>query len=177
MGSTTQGGSRVTVTPEVMAKYEAVIGLEVHAQLQTLTKPFCGCSTSWLSSQLQYLSGVPGIAGRVSGPEPQGARVAFRASLALGCHVQAHSIFARKNYSYPDLPKGYQISQYELPLALGGLAGRRARGATKRIGITRLHMEDDAAKSLHEGFAGFRQLELYRLQPLRHAAGRNRFRA
>ena len=142
------------VTPEVMAKYEAVIGLEVHAQLKTLTKAFCGCSTRFgdapNSNTCPVCLGLPGALPVLN---RKARELAIRAALALHCDVQERSIFARKNYFYPDLPKGYQISQYELPLAIKGWLEVQAGGAAKRIGITRVHMEEDAAKNLHEGFA------------------------
>jgi aspartyl-tRNA(Asn)/glutamyl-tRNA(Gln) amidotransferase subunit B len=142
------------VTPEVMAKYEAVIGLEVHAQLKTLTKVFCGCSTRFgdppNSNTCPVCLGLPGALPVLN---RKARELAIRAALALHCEVQERSIFARKNYFYPDLPKGYQISQYELPLATKGWLEVEAEGAAKRVGITRVHMEEDAAKNLHEGFA------------------------
>jgi aspartyl-tRNA(Asn)/glutamyl-tRNA(Gln) amidotransferase subunit B len=142
------------VTPEVMAKYEAVIGLEVHAQLKTLTKAFCGCSTRFgdppNSNTCPVCLGLPGALPVLN---RKARELAIRAALALHCEVQERSIFARKNYFYPDLPKGYQISQYELPLAIKGWLEVAAEGAAKRVGITRVHMEEDAAKNLHEGFA------------------------
>lgn len=154
MGSTTQGESRVTVTPEILAKYEAVIGLEVHAQLKTRTKAFCGCSTRFGDSPNSNTCPVClGLPGALPVLNRKARELAIRAALALHCDVQERSIFARKNYFYPDLPKGYQISQYELPLATKGWLEVEDGGATKRIGITRVHMEEDAAKNLHEGFA------------------------
>ena len=141
------------IAPEVMARYEAVIGLEVHAQLETLTKAFCGCSTRFgdapNSNTCPVCLGLPGALPVLN---KHALELALRASLALHCKIQERSRFARKNYFYPDLPKGYQISMYELPLATGGWLEIEAEGAKKRIGITRLHMEDDAGKSLHEGF-------------------------
>lgn len=140
--------------PEIMAKYEAVIGLEVHAQLKTLTKAFCGCSTRFgdapNSDTCPVCLGLPGALPVLN---RKARELGIRAALALHCDVQERSIFARKNYFYPDLPKGYQISQYELPLAIKGWLEVAVDGATKRIGITRVHMEEDAAKNLHEGFA------------------------
>jgi aspartyl-tRNA(Asn)/glutamyl-tRNA(Gln) amidotransferase subunit B len=141
------------ISPEVMARYEAVIGLEVHAQLETLTKAFCACSTNFgdapNSNTCPVCLGLPGALPVLN---KKALELALRASLAINCKVQQRSRFARKNYFYPDLPKGYQISMYELPLATEGWLDIEVEGATKRIGITRLHMEDDAGKSLHEGF-------------------------
>jgi aspartyl-tRNA(Asn)/glutamyl-tRNA(Gln) amidotransferase subunit B len=151
MSRTTQESSHVA--QDVMARYEAVIGLEVHAQLETLTKAFCGCSTRFgdapNSNTCPVCLGLPGALPVLNG---KALELAMRASEALKCEIQPRSRFARKNYFYPDLPKGYQISMYELPLATGGELSIELEGATKRIGITRLHMEEDAAKNLHEGF-------------------------
>src|SRR5579863_10101881 len=148
----TQEANRVT--PEIMAKYEAVIGLEVHAQLKTRTKAFCGCSTRFGDPPNTNVCPVClGLPGALPVLNRHALELAIRAALALHCDVQERSIFARKNYFYPDLPKGYQISQYELPLAIKGWLEVEAGGATKRVGITRVHMEEDAAKNLHEGFA------------------------
>ncbi len=135
------------------SRYEAVIGLEIHAQLHTRTKIFCGCSTAFgappNSQVCPVCLGLPGalpVLNRVA------VDYAITAAVALGCDVQPHSVFARKNYFYPDLPKGYQISQYERPLALGGGVDVVVGGKTTRVRLTRLHMEEDAGKSLHEGF-------------------------
>jgi len=141
------------VAPEVMARYEAVIGLEVHAQLATLTKAFCGCSTKFGAAPNSNTCPVClGLPGALPVLNKKALELALRASLAIRCTIQERSRFARKNYFYPDLPKGYQISMYELPLATGGVLEIEVEGEKKRIGITRLHMEDDAGKSLHEGF-------------------------
>jgi len=142
------------VSPEVMAKYEAVIGLEVHVQLLTNTKIFCGCSTRFGDPPNTNVCPVClGLPGTLPVLNKRAVEMAMRASLALNCTVHEHSRFARKNYFYPDLPKGYQISQYELPLATNGWIEIGIGGEKKRIGITRLHLEEDAAKNLHEGFA------------------------
>ena len=143
-----------SMSPEMLAKYEPVIGLEVHVQLLTNTKIFCGCSTRFgdppNANTCPVCLGLPGTLPVLN---KRVIEMASRASLALNCTVHEHSRFARKNYFYPDLPKGYQISQYELPLATGGWVEVEVDGARKRIGITRLHVEEDAAKNLHEGFA------------------------
>jgi aspartyl-tRNA(Asn)/glutamyl-tRNA(Gln) amidotransferase subunit B len=142
------------IAPEVLAKYEPVIGLEVHVQLLTNSKIFCACSTRFgdapNSNTCPICLGLPGTLPVLN---KRVVEMATRASLALNCTVHEHSRFARKNYFYPDLPKGYQISQYELPLATGGWIEVEHDGAKKRIGITRLHLEEDAAKNLHEGFS------------------------
>jgi len=133
--------------------WEAVIGLEVHAQLQTRTKIFCGCSTQFGAPPNSQVCPVClGLPGALPVLNRQAVDFAIKAALACGCAVQSRSVFARKNYFYPDLPKGYQISQYELPLALGGGLEITVDGQTKHVGLTRIHMEEDAGKSLHEGF-------------------------
>jgi aspartyl-tRNA(Asn)/glutamyl-tRNA(Gln) amidotransferase subunit B len=143
-----------SLAPEVPAKYEPVIGLEVHVQLLTRTKIFCGCSTRFGDPPNTNVCPVClGLPGTLPVLNKRAVEMAMRASLALNCTVHDHSRFARKNYFYPDLPKGYQISQYELPLATGGWLEIEAGGGKKRIGITRLHLEEDAAKNLHEGFS------------------------
>jgi len=142
------------VAPEVAAAYEPVIGLEVHVQLKTATKIFCGCSTRFgdppNSNTCPVCLGLPGSLPVLN---KRALELAIRASLALNLRIQQKSRFARKNYFYPDLPKGYQISMYELPLATHGFLEILHDGAAKKIGITRLHLEEDAAKNLHEGFA------------------------
>jgi aspartyl-tRNA(Asn)/glutamyl-tRNA(Gln) amidotransferase subunit B len=143
-----------SVAPEILARYEAVIGLEVHVQLLTNTKIFCACSTRFgdppNTNTCPICLGLPGTLPVLN---KRAVEMAMRASLAIHCAVHEHSRFARKNYFYPDLPKGYQISQYELPLATGGWIEFDLKDAKKRVGITRLHLEEDAAKNLHEGFA------------------------
>jgi len=134
--------------------FEAVIGLEVHAQLLTDTKIFCGCPTSFGAAPNTHVCPVClGLPGALPVLNRRAVELGTRAALALGCRINEHSIFARKNYFYPDLPKGYQISQYDQPLASHGRVTVTSGGATRDIGITRVHLEEDAGKSLHEGFA------------------------
>src|ERR1700675_2079741 len=139
------------IAPDVLAKYETVIGLEVHVQLLTNTKIFCACANRFGDAPNSNV--CPGLPGTLPILNKRAVELAMRASLALNCTVHERSRFARKNYFYPDLPKGYQISQYELPLATNGWIEIDHDGAKKRIGITRLHLEEDAAKNLHEGFS------------------------
>lgn len=149
------------IAPDVLARYEAVIGLEVHVQLKTATKVFCACRATFGDPPNTNVCPVClGLPGALPVLNKGAVEKAIRAALALHCTIHETSRFARKNYFYPDLPKGYQISMYELPLATGGWieiecddsTSSSRGGSAKRIGITRLHMEDDAAKALHEGF-------------------------
>jgi aspartyl-tRNA(Asn)/glutamyl-tRNA(Gln) amidotransferase subunit B len=145
-----------------MTDYEPVIGLEVHAQLLTKTKLFCGCSTNFGAAPNTNVCpvclGLPG-----SLPVLNGAAVALavRTALAVGCSIEEKSIFARKNYFYPDLPKGYQISQYEEPFSQHGSLDIEVDGVKKRVGITRVHMEEDAGKNVH-GMGGDSLVDLNR---------------
>ncbi len=139
--------------PEIIAKYEPVIGLEVHAQLSTNTKIFCGCPTSFGADPNTNVCPVClGLPGALPVLSRQSVEMAIKAGLALNCTVNPMSRFARKNYFYPDLPKGYQISQYDQPVSEHGWLDIQVDGAVKRIGVTRVHMEDDAGKSIHDGF-------------------------
>ncbi|MCC5870486.1 MAG: Asp-tRNA(Asn)/Glu-tRNA(Gln) amidotransferase subunit GatB [Gammaproteobacteria bacterium] len=144
--------------------WETVIGLEIHTQLATRSKIFSGSATTYGAAPNTQASlidlGYPGVLPVLNA---EVVRMAIRFGLATGCTIAPRSIFARKNYFYPDLPKGYQISQYELPIVHGGhLDIELADGARKRIGITRAHLEEDAGKSLHEDYHGMTGVDLNR---------------
>ena len=146
------------------AGWEAVIGLEIHCQLQTKSKIFSGAATAYgaaPNTQADAVTlGMPGVLPVLNG---DALRMAVKFGLSVGAQIAERCVFARKHYFYPDLPKGYQISQYELPIVSGGHMDIELEGGvTKRIGITRAHLEEDAGKSLHEGFIGQTGIDLNR---------------
>jgi aspartyl-tRNA(Asn)/glutamyl-tRNA(Gln) amidotransferase subunit B len=152
-------------TATIRDGFELVVGLEVHVQLKTASKLFCGASTTFGDPPNQntdpYTLGLPGVLPVLNA---EAVTLATRAALSLECVVHPVSVFARKHYFYPDLPKGYQISQFDRPLATGGRlrAGSETDGAPIWIGITRVHMEEDAGKSVHDRFPGWSAIDLNR---------------
>ena len=145
--------------------YEMVVGLEVHLQLDTRTKAFCNCSTAFGDEPNTNTCPVClALPGTLPVLNRRAVELAARAALALGCTVHETSVFARKNYFYPDLPKGYQISQFDRPLATGGSVqiGENDVGEPITVGVTRVHMEEDAGKSLHDRFPGETAIDLNR---------------
>ena len=150
------------MTPE---RFEMVVGLEVHVQLKTRTKAFCGCSTDFgAPPNVNTCPVCLALPGALPVLNEHAVELATRAALGLGCTVNPVSVFARKNYFYPDLPKGYQISQFDQPLATGGfvIIGKSEKGTDVQIGITRLHMEEDAGKSIHDRYPGATAIDLNR---------------
>ena len=136
----------------MISNYEPVIGIEVHAQLKTQTKLFCGASTQFGGTPNAHVSPVClGLPGALPVLNTQAVEYAIMAGLALDCQIKDTSVFSRKNYFYPDLPKGYQISQFDLPICEHGKLEIEVNGGTKTIGITRIHMEEDAGKLVHAG--------------------------
>ncbi|KJU84153.1 glutamyl-tRNA(Gln) and/or aspartyl-tRNA(Asn) amidotransferase subunit B, partial [Candidatus Magnetobacterium bavaricum] len=137
---------------DTAAGYEVVIGLEIHAQMSTATKMFCGCTTQFGGQPNTHTCpvciGMPGVLPVIN---KRALEFTIRAGLAINSEISRYSRFARKNYFYPDLPKGYQVSQYELPICVGGCVVITTEDGEKTIGITRIHMEEDAGKNIHEG--------------------------
>jgi len=152
-----------SVDAEVLARFEPVIGLEVHAQLLTRAKIFCGCSTAFgappNANTCPVCLGMPGVLPVLN---RQVVTFAIRLGLATGCTIAPRSRWARKNYFYPDLPKGYQISMYELPIATAGHVDIVVDGTPKRIGLTRIHMEEDAGKNIHDAHGDASLVDLNR---------------
>ena len=151
--------------PAVTKEYEMVVGLEVHVQLKTATKAFCRCSADF--GALPNVNVCPvclALPGALPVLNERAVELAVRAATALGCSVHSVSIFARKNYFYPDLPKGYQISQFDKPLATGGSVriGTAADGEPIAVGVTRVHMEEDAGKSIHDRYPSATAIDLNR---------------
>ena len=145
-------------------RYETVIGMEVHVELQTASKMFCRCAADHFQVEANVhicpvCTSQPGALPVIN---ERAMQLTAMTGLALNCQVEHHNVFARKNYVYPDLPKGYQISQYELPIVEHGHLDIEVDGQVKRIGITRAHMEEDAGKSLHENFTGVTGIDLNR---------------
>ena len=144
-------------------RYEMVVGLEVHVQLKTKSKAFCGCSADFGASPNANTCPIClALPGALPVLNEKAVELASRAAVALGCTLHAVSVFARKNYFYPDLPKGYQISQFDQPLATNGKLEIETPEGTKDIGITRVHMEEDAGKSLHDRYPGETAIDLNR---------------
>ncbi len=143
--------------------YEMVVGLEVHVQLKTRSKAFCGCSTSFGDAPNTNTCPIClALPGALPVLNERAVELAARAALALGCTLHPVSVFARKNYFYPDLPKGYQISQFDQPLATDGCVKIDVGEGEKSIGVTRVHMEEDAGRSLHDRYAGVTAIDLNR---------------
>src|SRR5258707_2923618 len=136
----------------VAAEYEAVIGLEVHAHLKTRTKMFCRCELEYGAGENTRTCPVClAHPGALPVPNARAIEYTIKLGLALGCEISSHAIFARKNYFYPDLPKGYQISQYESPLCGPGVFVIPTADGEEAVGIVRAHLEEDAAKTVHAG--------------------------
>src|SRR5262245_10174111 len=144
-----------------MSKWEVVIGLETHAQLSTSSKMFSGAATAFGAAPNTQASAVDiALPGVLPVANRAAVEKAVRFGLAVGAQINRRSIFARKNYFYPDLPKGYQISQYESPVVQGGSVSIFVDGQEKAVRLTRAHLEEDAGKSLHEGMHDFTGIDL-----------------
>ena len=144
-------------------QYEAVIGLEIHAQLLTHTKIFCGCAATFGSEpNTQTCPVCIGMPGVLPVMNAKAIEYVLRTGIAMNCEISSYSRFARKNYFYPDLPKGYQISQYELPLCGPGYIDISSNTGKRRIGLTRIHLEEDAGKNIHEGAGNNSYVDLNR---------------
>src|SRR5690606_4394251 len=152
-------------SPDFLSKYEMVVGLEVHVQLSTRTKAFCACSADFGAAPNTNTCPVClALPGALPVLNEKAVELATCAALALRCTVHEVSVFARKNYFYPDLPKGYQISQFDKPLATDGhlRIGTTEGGAPLQVGITRVHMEEDAGKSIHDRYPAATAIDLNR---------------
>src|SRR4030067_1290653 len=144
-------------------QYETVIGLEIHAQLMTDSKMFCGCSVKFgAGPNTQTCPVCIGMPGVLPVMNKKAIEYVIKTGLAVNCNIAPYSRFARKNYFYPDLPKGYQISQYELPICEKGFVDITVNGEVKRIGLTRIHLEEDAGKNIHEGTGDYSFVDLNR---------------
>ena len=145
------------------AKYEMVVGLEVHVQLRTKTKAFCNCSTAFgAPPNVNTCPVCLALPGALPVLNYTVVELATRAALALRCEVHERSVFARKNYFYPDLPKGYQISQFDRPVTADGALALRFTGLDKTVRITRAHLEEDAGKNLHDEDGPYSLVDLNR---------------
>ena len=154
-----------SATTALTERYEMVVGLEVHVQLKTRTKAFCNCSTAFgAPPNTQTCPVCLALPGSLPVLNVRAVELATRAAIALGCTIHGTSVFARKNYFYPDLPKGYQITQFDRPLATDGcvVIGTRADGSPITVGVTRVHMEEDAGKSIHDRYTSHTAIDLNR---------------
>jgi aspartyl-tRNA(Asn)/glutamyl-tRNA(Gln) amidotransferase subunit B len=153
-----------------MSEYESVIGLECHVELSTASKMFCGCATEFGGEPNTRTCPVClGEPGSLPVPNERAVEYTMKIGLALGCEIAPHSLFHRKNYFYPDMPKNYQISQYDLPLCVRGALEVHVNGTTRRVGITRVHLEEDTGKTLHIGATGRIAEALYALEDYNRA--------